>query len=85
MQSIRDVRSGTLDVSKAKAVNSIAQTLINSAKVEIDFYRANKRHSSQFLQGSNPSPQATQGSQGETEKLPAASPWQGLTHRTRDE
>lgn len=85
MQSIRDVRSGTLDANKARAVNELAQTLIGSAKVEIDFLRVSKRHSSQFLGGPDSPPQITQGNQGQVEKLPPGSPWQGLTHTIRGE
>ena len=87
MQSIRDVRSGALDASKARAVNDIAQTLVNSAKVEIDFYRVSKRHNSQFLGATAavPEPETTEGSQGSVKQLPPGSPWQGLTHRTRDD
>ena len=83
MQSLRDVRAGTLDTSKARAVNDLAQTLINSAKVEIDFLRATKRTHSQFLGGNTAQPIQT--SQGTVQALPPGSPWRGLGHRTGDE
>ena len=82
MQSLRDVRAGTLDAAKARAVNDLAQTLINSAKVEIDFLRATKRTNSQFLEGNTP---PTPTSQGTVQALPPGSPWRGLGHRTGDE
>ncbi|MCC7041072.1 MAG: hypothetical protein IT516_12260 [Burkholderiales bacterium] len=34
------LKDGTMDVARAKAVSDIAQTIINSAKVEVDFMRA---------------------------------------------
>lgn len=83
MQSLRDVRAGTLDTTKARAVNDLAQTLINTAKVEIDFLRATKRTNSQFLGGSTTQPIPT--SQGTVQALPPNSPWRGLGHRTGDE
>lgn len=47
MQDLRDalfetlegVKSGKMDVEKAKAITSIAQVLVNSAKVEVDFLK----------------------------------------------
>lgn len=83
MHSLRDVRAGTLDATRARAVNDLAQTLINSAKVEIDFLRATKRTHSSFLEG-NPA-QPTPTSQGTAQELPPGSPWRGLVHRTGDE
>ena len=85
MQSIRDVRSGALEPGKARAVNDLAQTLINSAKVEIEFARVTKRNNSQFL-GSTQQPKQsiTANGQGVVESLPAGGPWSGLTHTMRD-
>lgn len=39
-ETMQDVRSGKLDVNKAKAVTDLAQTIVNTAKVEVDFIRA---------------------------------------------
>lgn len=50
MQAMHDVRDGNLDLDKAKAVNDIAQTLVGSAKVEIDFLRATNSAQSAFFQ-----------------------------------
>ena len=78
MQSIRAVRDGTLDIDKAKAVNSLAQTLINSAKVEVEFLRAtNRTHSPFFVREEE---RLTRDGNGVV-KTTTNGPWPGLTHR----
>lgn len=37
--AIRGVRDGSLDLDKARSVSDLAQTIINTAKVEVDFMR----------------------------------------------
>jgi hypothetical protein len=49
MQKLKD---GTLDVEKAKTIGDLSQVIINSAKVEVDFVRANGGGKSDFF--SNP-------------------------------
>lgn len=43
MQGVSD---GSMSVEKAKAVSDISQTIINSAKVEVDFIKASGKTSS---------------------------------------
>ena len=81
MQSIKDVRSGSMDASTAKAVNEIAQTLINSAKVEVEFMRATKRSESRFFQQGF---ESTPRKQGGTQKI-VNGPWTGLVHYIKDD
>lgn len=38
-KTLRGIQDGTVDVDKAKAINDTAQTIINSAKVEVDFMK----------------------------------------------
>lgn len=38
--ALDSLKDGTMDVDRAKAVSDIAQTIINTAKVEVDFMRA---------------------------------------------
>lgn len=38
-ETMADVRSGKLEVSQAKAVTDLAQTIVNTAKVEVEFIR----------------------------------------------
>lgn len=40
--TIRKVQAGTIETEKAKIINDLCQTGINSAKVEVDFMRYNK-------------------------------------------
>ncbi|HFD81021.1 MAG TPA: hypothetical protein ENK05_11635 [Gammaproteobacteria bacterium] len=41
-----------MDLDRARAISDVAQTIINSAKVEVDFLRATGRISaSRFLEG----------------------------------
>lgn len=37
--AIKGVRAGTLDLDRARAINEIGKTLIDSAKVEVDYLR----------------------------------------------
>jgi hypothetical protein len=46
---IADVRSGKLDVEKAKAVNGLASSIIDTAKVEVDYLRINDGGESAFI------------------------------------
>ena len=81
MQSIKDVRSGAMETSTAKTLNEIAQTLINSAKVEVDFMRATKRSESRFFQ---PGIESTPRKQGGTQQI-VNGPWTGLVHHIKDD
>jgi hypothetical protein len=38
--ALKGLKDGTLDVEKARAMSDVAQTIINSAKVEVEFVRA---------------------------------------------
>ena len=41
-----------MDLDRARAISDVAQTIINSAKVEVDFLRATGRiQASRFLEG----------------------------------
>ena len=84
MQSLRDVRAGTMSPSNASSVNALAQTLINSAKVEIDFMRATKRTSSQFFNSAPHTERLTKNGDGVVRET-AQGPWAGLTHTMLDD
>lgn len=38
-KTLRGIQDGSVDVDKAKAINDTAQTIINTAKVEVDFMK----------------------------------------------
>ena len=39
-ETLRGLKAGTMQVDTAKAINDTAQTIINSAKVEVDYVKA---------------------------------------------
>lgn len=43
------IKAGTIDVEKAKAINDVSQTIINTAKAEIDFARVNGSVDTKFF------------------------------------
>jgi len=73
-----------LDIERAKAINETAQTIINTAKVEVDFYRATGQNGgSEFLAPALPSPageETTASGTKTTTKVPGGSITQ---HRIR--
>jgi hypothetical protein len=48
--TLRGVRAGTLALDQARVVNEIGKTLIESAKVEVDYLRANGGGESPFIE-----------------------------------
>lgn len=48
-ETLRGVKDGNIDVNKAKVICEIAQVIINSAKVEVDFLKTVKGTSSEFF------------------------------------
>lgn len=44
------VRNGTMSIEQANAVSDIGQVIINSAKVEVDFVKANNGGKSHFFE-----------------------------------
>lgn len=40
-ETISALKSGSIDVEKAKVIGDLSQVIINSAKVEVDYIRAN--------------------------------------------
>ena len=47
--TLEELKSGKINVEKAKAISDVSQTIINTAKVEVDFARANGGASSNFF------------------------------------
>ena len=50
---ITGVRDGTIDLDKAKAINELSRTIIDTARVEIDHMKVTGDGSSGFLSGSD--------------------------------
>ena len=49
--AIQGVRDGTLTIERAQTVSQLAQVVVNTAKVEVEFMGAAKRTESRFLAG----------------------------------
>jgi gas vesicle protein len=47
--TLKGLKDGTIDTEKAKVISDVSQTIINSAKIEVDYIRANGGGSSTFL------------------------------------
>lgn len=47
--TLEAVKAGTLELDKARAVNDIAKTLVDTAKVEVDYLRTCGGGESEFL------------------------------------
>ena len=47
--TLRDLKAGTMDIDRAKAINETAQTIINSAKVEADHLKITGGKGSGFI------------------------------------
>ncbi len=47
--TIEAVKAGTIDLDKARAVNEIGKTLVDTARVEVDYLRATGGGESEFL------------------------------------
>lgn len=48
-ESIKAVKAGTLDLDKARMINDLSQTIVATAKVEVDYIRATGEGESGFL------------------------------------
>lgn len=48
LEALKD-KDNPMDVERARAVSDIAQTIINSAKIEIDYLRVNGGGESEFI------------------------------------
>jgi hypothetical protein len=48
-ETLQAVKSGAIDIDKARAVNELGKTLIDSAKVEVDYLRVTGGGESAFI------------------------------------
>lgn len=53
-ETLRGLKNGNLDPEKARAINETAQTLVNTAKVEIDYLRTTAASSDSAFFGAKP-------------------------------
>jgi hypothetical protein len=73
--AIDGVKSGNIPVDKARAINDLGQTIINTAKVEVDYLRVSAQKQSRFLAPGAPS---LPGPAGEAGTPAAPSPGNGI-------
>lgn len=85
LDSIRDLRAGTLKPAEARAINDIGTTLVSSARAEIEHERITKRLTSNFLEKLEAEPRPTRSGSGTVTPLPAGSPWPGRRHQMGDD
>lgn len=55
-ETLHQVKAGEIDLDKARAVNEIGKTLIDTARVEVDYLRATGGGESKFLAAENGEP-----------------------------
>lgn len=49
-ETIEGVKSGNLDIEKAKVIGDLSQVMVNTAKVEVDYAKATGQRGSNFLE-----------------------------------
>jgi hypothetical protein len=47
--ALQKVKDGTLEIDQARAINEIGKTLVDTAKVEVDYLRATDGGESSFI------------------------------------
>lgn len=52
-ETLQAVKAGEIELDKARAVNEIGKTLLDSAKVEVEYLRTTGQGSSQFLEAAS--------------------------------
>lgn len=52
--TINQVKSGAMDIKKAKVISDLSQVMVNSAKVEVDHARVTGSKGSGFLEAGEP-------------------------------
>ena len=52
--TLRGLKDGTVDVEKAKAMSNLAGTIIETAKVEVDYMRVTGESGTSFIKAEKP-------------------------------
>ena len=53
-ETLNGIKSGTIDLEKARAINEVSKTIIDTAKVEVDYLKVNNGGESPFIEASPP-------------------------------
>jgi hypothetical protein len=55
-ETLNGIKSGAIDLDKARAINEVSKTIIDTAKVEVDYLKVNNGGESAFIEASQPQP-----------------------------
>ena len=55
-ETLNDIKSGAIDLDKARAINEVSKTIIDTAKVEVDYLKVNNGGESAFIETRQPQP-----------------------------
>lgn len=53
-ETLNGIKSGAIDLDKARAINEVSKTIIDTAKVEVDYLKVNNGGESPFIEASQP-------------------------------
>lgn len=53
-ETLNGIKSGAIDLEKARAINEVSKTIIDTAKVEVDYLKVNNGGESPFIEASPP-------------------------------
>lgn len=54
--TLNGIKSGAIDLDKARAINEVSKTIIDTAKVEVDYLKVNNGGESPFIEASQQQP-----------------------------
>lgn len=54
--TLNGIKSGAIDLEKARAINEVSKTIIDTAKVEVDYLKVNNGGESPFIEASQQQP-----------------------------
>lgn len=63
--TLKGLKNGTIDIDKAKAISLVADTIIDTAKVEVDFIRVSGENGTQFIAAQSEKPKISPTPTGE--------------------
>ncbi len=55
-ETLNGIKSGAIDLDKARAINEVSKTIIDTAKVEVDYLKVNNGGESAFIEAIQPQP-----------------------------
>ena len=65
-EALQGIKAGTMDIDKARAINEISKTIVDTAKVEVEFIKATGGAKSSFLAPAQDMPALPAGISGVT-------------------